>query len=565
MIIQPIVDIAEICSQLGIEQAVISPGSRSAVLTLAFARHPRIKTFVIPDERSAGFIALGLAQSSNKPVAVICTSGTAVANLYPAIIEAFYQKIPLIVLTADRPPEWIDQQDGQTIRQQNIYQNHILGSYQLPVSFKDPDDHWHANRLVNEAILKAAGEVQGPVHINIPFREPFYPLASESFSYSKSLRIVKHQTFQRTPENHQIDQLIQELNNFSRILIVAGQGQWSLSLTDTLEFIQIKYQWVLIGDIISNVHPVGGVFQKHDMILMHKQQKKKLAPDLLLTFGQSVLSKSLKGFLQNAELKAHWHIGEDGRVVDTFKSLTRKIILDPEQFFNSVVAGHLSENEEQYSYQKSWVMAENTAKESLTNFLDEAGIGEFQATAKIMEALPHDCHLHLANSMPVRYANYLGLTFKPKIRVWANRGTSGIDGCTSTTVGHALNSSKLQVLITGDVAFFYDRNALWHNDIPQNLRIIVLNNHGGGIFRLIDGPKQLDELETYFETHQKLNAENTARDFGMKYFSTRSMDGLPELLSLFFSMKTGAAILEIETDAKVNEKVFETFKKRFTN
>ena len=565
MIIQPIVDIAEMCSQMGMEKVVISPGSRSAVLTLAFARHPRIKTFVIPDERSAGFIALGLAQSSNKPVAVICTSGTAVANLYPAIIETFYRHIPLIVLTADRPPEWIDQQDGQTIRQQNIYQNHILGSYQLPVSFKDPDDHWHVGRLVNEAILRATGEVQGPVHINIPFREPFYPLASESFSYSKSLRIVQHQTFQRTAESHQTDQLIHELNSYSRILIVAGQGQWSSSLTDTLEFIQIKHQWVLTGDIISNVHPVGGVFQKHDMILMNKERKENLAPDLLLTFGQSVLSKSLKGFLQNAEMKAHWHIGVDTGVVDTFKSLTRKIILEPEQFFNSVLAGHPNENEEQYSYQKTWMMAENEAKEKLSDFLHETGDGEFSATSKIMAALPDDCHLHLANSMPVRYANYLGLENKSKIMVWANRGTSGIDGCTSTAVGHALNSSKLQVLLTGDVAFFYDRNALWHNDIPQNLRIIILNNHGGGIFRLIDGPKQLDELETYFETHQKLNAENTAKDFGLKYFFTRSVVELPDLLDAFFSSDTGAAILEIETEPMVNQQVFEAFKERFTN
>jgi 2-succinyl-5-enolpyruvyl-6-hydroxy-3-cyclohexene-1-carboxylate synthase len=565
MIIQPIVDIAEICSQMGMEKVVISPGSRSAVLTLAFARHPHIKNFVIPDERSAAFIALGLAQSGKKPVAVICTSGTAVANLYPGIIEAFYRQIPLIVLTADRPPEWIDQQDGQTIRQQNIYQNHILASYQLPASFHSPEDTRYAHRLVNEAILRATGEIPGPVHINIPFREPFYPTASESFSYSKSLRIVQSETFGRTAERSQTDQWIHELHNFNRILIVAGQGQWSLSLIEALELIQKKHHCAVTGDIISNVHPVGGVFQKHDMILMNKEHTENLAPDLLLTFGQSVLAKSLKGFLQNAELKAHWHIGVDTGVVDTFKSLTRKIILDPEQFFNSVVAGHLSENEKQSSYQKTWVMAENAAKEKLNLFLQETGDGEFQATAKIMAALPNDCHLHLANSMPVRYANYLGLTLKPKIRVWANRGASGIDGCTSTTVGHALNSSKLQVLLTGDVAFFYDRNALWHNDIPQNLRIIVLNNHGGGIFRLIDGPKQLDELETYFETHQKLNAENTARDFGLKYFSATNVDALPELLEVFFASDTGAAILEIETEPMVNQRVFEAFKERFTN
>ncbi len=191
MIIQPIVNIAEICAKHGIEQVVICPGSRNAPITLAFARHQKIKTFVIPDERSAGFIALGLAQSSNNLVAIVCTSGTAVANLYPAIIEAFYQQVPLLILTADRPPEWIDQQDGQAIRQQNIFKNHVLGSYQFSDSFDHEDAVWHAEKMVSEAILKATSFSKGPIHINIPIREPFYPTADEKFHYSEKLKIIK--------------------------------------------------------------------------------------------------------------------------------------------------------------------------------------------------------------------------------------------------------------------------------------------------------------------------------------------------------------------------------------
>jgi 2-succinyl-5-enolpyruvyl-6-hydroxy-3-cyclohexene-1-carboxylate synthase len=563
MIIQPIVDIAEICSRMGIEKAVVSPGSRSAALTLAFARHPHIKTFVIPDERSSGFIALGLAQSTNKAVVVICTSGTAVANLYPAVIEAFYQRTPLIVLTADRPPEWTDQQDGQTIRQQNIYQNHILASYQLPTTYKDSVDTWHANKLVNDAILRATGEIQGPVHINVPFREPFYPSGSEIFHYSKSLRIVQQQIPSRTLALSELENLVDQFKVFRRVLVVAGQAHCSEKLVNALDLIQKNHKWVVLGDIISNMHALPGAIQNHDLILMNKQNKDLLVPDLLLTFGQSVLSKALKEFLRNAGLKTHWHIGADTSLVDAFQSLSRKVILEPEHFFTAVSAAHLPENDVQKDYQKTWLASKNNVEKTLNNFLEETGDGEFLACAKIMEALPDGCQLHLANSMPVRYANYLGLNSKPKVSVWANRGTSGIDGCTSTVVGHALNSSKLQVLITGDVAFFYDRNALWHNDIPQNLRIIILNNHGGGIFRLIDGPKQLNELEEYFETQQKLNAENTAKDFGIRYFSTGSVSKLPELLNTFFSMETGAAILEIESKSKVNQQVFETFRNRF--
>ncbi len=191
MSIQAIINIAEICARHGVKQAVICPGSRNAPIILAFARHPKIKTFVIPDERSAGFIALGMAQSSDNLVVIVCTSGTASANLYPAIMEAFYQQVSLLILTADRPPEWIDQQDGQTIRQQNIYQNQVLGSYQFPVSFDHEDAVWHAEKMVSEAIIKATGFSKGPIHINIPIREPFYPTAEEKFHYSEKLKIIK--------------------------------------------------------------------------------------------------------------------------------------------------------------------------------------------------------------------------------------------------------------------------------------------------------------------------------------------------------------------------------------
>ena len=180
--------------------------------------------------------------------------------------------------------------------------------------------------------------------------------------------------------------------------------------------------------------------------------------------------------------------------------------------------------------------------------------------ARIMKALPDGCALHLANSMPVRYAGYVGL--KKKIAVWSNRGTSGIDGCTSTAVGHALNASNLHVLITGDMAFFYDRNGLWHQHVPPNLRIIVLNNHGGGIFRLIDGPGKLPELNTYFEAHQALKADNTARDFGMAYYFANGLDKLDEQLNNFFNMDNGASIIEIETNPSDNEAIFTQFKHR---
>ncbi|MCK5209256.1 MAG: 2-succinyl-5-enolpyruvyl-6-hydroxy-3-cyclohexene-1-carboxylic-acid synthase, partial [Cyclobacteriaceae bacterium] len=343
MIIQPIVNIAEICAQHNIKQAVICPGSRSAPLTLAFARHPKINTFVIPDERSAGFIGLGIAQSGNTPVALICTSGTAAANLYPAIIEAFYQQVPLLIFTADRPPEWIDQQDGQTIRQNNMFQNHILASYQFPVSFDHEEAKWHAEKMVSEAILKASGLSSGPVHINIPIREPFYPSADEKYQYSNSLKVIKAPRMEMTPTIKQVEDLENELNIHAhlsgrqgKIMVLAGQSPLNKELINLLMKIQKKLKWVVVGDIIANIHGLQHMISSHDIILNNLSEIYELQPDLLITFGKTVLSKSLKTFIRTNQPAEHWQIGEDHEVIDAFKSLTKKVLLNPIVFFKIV-------------------------------------------------------------------------------------------------------------------------------------------------------------------------------------------------------------------------------------
>ncbi|MCG8306282.1 MAG: 2-succinyl-5-enolpyruvyl-6-hydroxy-3-cyclohexene-1-carboxylic-acid synthase [Cytophagales bacterium] len=559
MILQPVINIAEICSQHKLSQAVICPGSRNAPITLAFARHPGIETFIISDERSAGFIALGLAQSSGKPVAVICTSGTAVANLYPAIIEAYYQQIPLIILTADRPPEWIDQHDGQTIRQENIFQNHVLGSFQFPISFDHEDAVWHSEKMTSEAILIANGSRKGPVHINIPIREPFYPSPQDEYRYNSKLKIIHAPKTGTTSAEARAGELIDDLNKYQKIMVVVGQTRISEEFAISLNTVREKLNWVFIGDIISNVHGLDHPITKHDIILKDSNDRKKYSPDLLITFGKSVLSKSLKNFLRSAGHMDHWHIGEDGEIFDSFKSLAKLIQLEPEFFFKLIENKSTGAKNVQISYFKNWDKNELKARLFVKDFFRKEVKGEFNLVKDILWHLPDNCQLHLANSMPVRYANFIGLQENFNGFVWSNRGTSGIDGCISTCVGHAINSTNLNVLITGDIAFFYDRNGFWHNHLPNNLRIVLLNNHGGGIFRLIDGAKQLHELEEFFETHQKLSAANTAKDFGLAYFNPKNIEVLPDLLARFFNPVTGPSILEIETNQKTNQKIFEDF------
>lgn len=560
MIIQPIVDIPVICHAHSIRQAVISPGSRSAAITLAFARFTGISSYVIPDERSAGFIALGLAQSSGNPVALICTSGTAAANLYPAIIEAFYQQVPLLVLTADRPPELTDQSDGQTIRQQHLYQNHILGFYQFPVAFDHADAHWHANRLVNEAILRATGDPKGPVHINVPIREPFYPLENEQFHYEENTRIIRRTAFDTMVQPSQFSELAVELQKYKKVLVVAGQGQMSSGMADALGKLHKNLHWVVTGDVTSNIHRVQGAIKHHDILLMKKENQGALAPDLLITFGMSVLSKNLKEFLRKTQPAAHWHLGETPQVTDTFRSLTRKVLLEPEVFFQEFVNRDVAVYASQLDFSNRWQEAERVATDLHSGFKAKNQDGEFMAALKVLDAMPDDCDLHLANSMPVRYANFQGMKAGSSAYVWANRGTSGIDGCTGTAVGHALNNHRIQLLITGDVAFFYDRNSLWHNHIPANLRIVLLNNHGGGIFRLIDGPAGQPELETYFEARHHLTAKNTAADFNIRYFSSDGPVRLSGVLDDFFNPESGPAILEIFSEPETNVRVFSLFK-----
>lgn len=562
MIIQPIVNIAEICVQHKIEQAVICPGSRSAALTLAFARHPKIETFVIPDERSAGFIALGLSQSSSKPVVIVCTSGTAAANLYPSIIEAYYQKVPLLILTADRPPEWVDQQDGQTIRQQNIFQNHVLASYQFPVSFDHDEAIWHSEKMISEAIIKTSGSTSGPVHVNVPIREPFYPSTEENYHFSDNIKIIKSPNPEIEPSEKWANKLIKELHNYDKILVVVGQTRISEKFKYCLNQIQKKSKWVMVGDITSNISSLDHSITKHDIILEDIEDYKNLKPDLLITFGQGVLSKSLKTFIRKNPPAEHWNVGINEEVIDPFKTLSKKVRLNAEMFFSIVSESSFDLSETQSHYFNHWYEKDSQSTVFLDEFLWKDTLSEFHVVNEILKKLPNQSTLHLSNSMPVRYANYLGIENKKEIQIWANRGTSGIDGCTSTAVGHAIAGKSIHTLISGDLAFFYDRNGLWHSHLPSNLRVVVLNNHGGGIFRQINGPKQLKELEEFFETNQKLTAANTARDFGMKYFKVKTIEAMPGFLEQFFDEKGGASILEIETDPKINQQIFEDFKQK---
>lgn len=560
MIPQSIINAVEILYRQGLRRAVISPGSRSAPLTIAFARHPGIDCLVIPDERAAAFIALGLSQASNLPVVIVSTSGTATLNLAPALAEAYYRHISLIAFTADRPPEWIGQMEGQTINQSDIFKNYTLASYSLPVNDVHPDAQWHCNRIISEAINKSKGPTTGPVHINIPIREPFYPDPNEQLKPDDSLNIIRNSTSSRCLPAEELTIYINKLTSFKKVVIIAGQHQPDKALNEVIKKISHSYQIPVIGEIISNM---ATNIRRFELIVSQDINPLKLKPDLLITFGGSIISKKLKSFIRNNKPEQHWHITEYDYAPDTYQSLTDILITSPLAFFQKFVVQSPKTKPEQTDFYKLWQNRENGANNLLRSFIDKQPFCDWTAINTVMSNIPEQTVLHLANSMSVRYAD-LNSSFSntDKLDVYSNRGTSGIDGCISTAVGHAIADNRPQVLITGDMAFFYDRNALWHKHIPSNLRIIIINNGGGGIFRLIDGPANQPELETYFEAGQSLTAERTAVDYGLSYSSCASINCLRQELAKLFNSINAPHILEVFTDSKTNQIVFNNFQKR---
>ncbi len=583
-LLQPIINLAELLYQKGIREVIISPGSRSAPLTLAVARHPHLTARVVADERSAGFIALGLAQQARatgqaRPVALICTSGSAVYNLSPAVAEAFFQEIPLVVLTADRPHEWLYQQDGQTIAQAGIFGPHVKRSYDLPADYGHTDARWFIERSANEAINLAMTAPAGPVHINVPLREPFYPATDEVFTY-ESVRVIEPLTVipQLPPETWH--QLLNEWDETERKLIAVGQLPNDPHLVDLLTKLSAESGVPIVGELISNLHRNGQFITQTDTFLAgtDKRQLEALRPDLLITCGGSFLTRNLKTFFRQFPARRHWHLqATPDRISDPFRSLTTLIPMEAGTFFEKLFADVdyrkflQGDEEDEFDFLHRWQTADQQALRLVNRSLGQESkqpdgqFSELAAVQLVLEALPTDSVLQLANSMPVRYANMVGLEATQRVSVSANRGTSGIDGCVSTAVGAALATDKTVTLLVGDVAFFYDRNALWNTFVPANLRIVLLNNHGGHIFRMIDGPSQQPELETYFETTQPLTARLTAEEFGLDYTVCASLSDVQSALPAFFELSSRPKILEVSTDKYVNKALFRLYKEQINS
>lgn len=568
---QPIYDIAEICIRKNIKHVVLCPGSRCAPLTLAFTRHPGITTQTFSDERSAAFIALGIAQSSDAPVVVVCTSGTAAYNFAPAVAEAYFSQTPLIIFTADRPAEWIAQQDGQAIHQYGIFGQHVKRFFQLPQDYEHPDSVWAINRMVNEAVNTSLQFPRGPVHINAPFREPLYPSKSAHITFGKEARVLNEHAALLELSAETREKIKTAWKGFHNILLVGGQQRADSPTLHAIKAFRQKHRVPVIHDIISNLHDLENTVQHTDLFLGHAPEhlRASLQPDLLITFGHALISKNLKLFLRQYPARAHWHIQPPGQAADTFRNLTDIFFTTPETFLTyltSLEAAGTFEAQKQENYYSLWEAEERRMLRVLDDFFREKELSELALVKALLDHLPENTNLHLANSMSVRYANFAGLQAgRKRIEVFSNRGTSGIDGSTSTAVGHSLVSGRLNFLITGDLAFFYDRNAFWHNYPVANLRVLLLNNHGGLIFDVLEGPSSMPEATEYFITRQMLNARKLCEEFGFDHLMAEDHRGVKNVLREFTAVDDRTRVMEFESDTALNKKVLEVLKTKIKN
>ncbi|CAD0009866.1 2-succinyl-5-enolpyruvyl-6-hydroxy-3-cyclohexene-1-carboxylic-acid synthase [Flavobacterium chungangense] len=537
--------IIEICSAKGIHNIIISPGSRNAPLTIGFAQNSNFKCYSIADERCAAFFALGIAQQTKKPTAIVCTSGSALLNYYPAVAEAFYSQIPLIVISADRPQNKIDIGDGQTIRQQNVFQNHSVFNANLTENASEEND-LKINKAIETAILQ-----KGPVHINAPFEEPLYETV-ESLSVQPKLTHSEETPETKIIEN--IEDFVSIWNSAKRKLVLVGVNEANSIDKKIVENLANDPSIVVLTETTSNLHHSNFINSIDTLITPFDDiDFKEFEPEILITFGGMVVSKRIKGFLRKYKPLHHWHI-DTLRAYDTFNALTKHFVMQPNDFFNALLPKKVFVKSDYFKQINEVYELRKIKKEK---YLEKIPFSDFKVFEKVIGSLPRNSQLQISNSSAIRYAQLIDI--EPSIEVFCNRGTSGIDGSTSTAIGASVGSIKPTVFITGDIGFLYDSNALWNSYIPKNFKIILINNGGGGIFRILPGHEEKPVFNTFFETSHHLTAEHLAKMYQLNYFTATDLDSLEKSITSFYEINDVPGILEIFTPTTENDVVLKQF------
>lgn len=531
----------------GVRHAVVSPGSRNAPLIIALSRS-RIKTHVVVDERSAAYVALGMSQQLKDPVALVCTSGTALLNYAPAVAEAYYQKLPLIVVSADRPQEWIDQDDSQTIRQFQALSQFVKRSYDIPARCDDDTAVWYAERIAHDAMMEALSLRRAPVHINVQLAEPLNGLTTENYR----LRRIHHFPSLDCVGWEDTLKLGGQLMG-KRVMIIAGFMQINEPLRQALNAIAAKDAAVVLTETISNMGDDFTINAIDRTLLAIDEDDKRYRPDVVITIGGAIVSRKIKAYLRKVKAE-HWYVGLGDVTVDCFQNLTRRIDANPDTFI-PLLFQHAHTVK---SFCTLWQDAHAAGLRRHERYLEKIGWSDMKAYEIIFEFFyqnPDDLIMQLSNGTTIRYAQLFGEKVIPPN--FCNRGVSGIDGSTSTAIGAAIVNGPA-VLITGDMSFFYDISALSAFTPKVPLKIIVVDNGGGGIFRFVDSTASLPELEKYFVVKRNLDVEKVAASFGIKTLCADNEDCLYEQISNLM-VESGPALLVVKTDGKRSAEILKNY------
>ena len=524
-----VLQLVSLLKKFGISKIVVSPGSRHNKLINSLQNDPFFKLYLVVDERSAAFFALGLIQESGEPVAITCSSGTACMNYGSAIVEAFYQRLPLLVLSSDRVPELLNQCEDQMYDQASTFITCTKYHCQLPV-IDTPRDEWYCNRLINEALIELTHHGRGPVHINIPFAK-HHGTAYDVEKLPDVRKITLHQLPMNSEEWKKISLRLKD----KKVMIIWGQTVCQLeAVAKAEEGFAEKYNVAVLTDKMSNCHAKNAIINTTiTMSLMNAQQAPALQPDVVISIGANyIFNNEIKIYLKDGNAE-HWQVGREDKVCDPFHTLS-DIFEMPEDYFFQM----LTENcdcETNDTYFAGWKEIADIPT------LPDMQYCELYAITKLMSQLPDDCDLQLANSQTIRMAHYIPI--KDGIRVNCNRGVNGIDGSMSTAVGYGASNNRPLFYITGELSFFYDMNSLSIRHLSPQMRILLINNSGGAVMYDQARNTPIANLPIYLAAGENKVAKGWVESLGFKYLSAHSKEDVDAGVEILLDQSINQPVL----------------------
>ncbi|MFP5109743.1 2-succinyl-5-enolpyruvyl-6-hydroxy-3-cyclohexene-1-carboxylic-acid synthase [Neobacillus sp. C211] len=549
--------IAAVVSELifsGVTNVVVSPGSRSTPMAMIMAEHPDLKVHIHVDERSAAFFALGIAKSLNKPVAILCTSGTAAANYFPAIVEARYARVPLIVLTADRPHELREVGAPQAIDQIHLYGKHVKWFSEMALPEKSDEIIRYARTVCARAVAIATSAPSGPVHLNFPFREPLIPkMDDDLFQLNERPNgYIKVQNGDLTLSDEHFQEIAERLNKTNKGVIICGNmggSEFPRAVTQLAE----KLNFPIIADPLSQLrsgqHSLKNIIETYDTFLRNEDAKTFLKPEVVIRLGAMPISKALTIFLKENGDAEQFVIDGGGGWRDP-SSLSTSMIFCDESVFCKKLLSYTNENPSSQFLTK-WKRVNGLTKENMNALSDITELSEGKLFYQLADMVPEGATLFVGNSMPIRDLDSFFINNNKAIKIMANRGANGIDGTVSTALGAALYSKSLY-LVLGDLTFFHDLNGLIAAKLYNiDINILLVNNNGGGIFSFLPQSEHPKNFELLFGTPLDLEFEHAVKMFKGKFTRIEDWDHLgSEMMKA--TDQTGLKVYELRTNRDVN-------------